>query len=379
MGMSRPSGSNTPAGHVRNGHHGRAPVDELLGRDPADVAEPLHDAPLLRQLPPEPLARTGDHHHHAGPRGLLPEDAAADRDRLPGDDLGHRVAPLHRVRIHHPGHRLVVRRHVRSRDVLLRPDERQQLGREAAGQPLELAVAHRTRVAAHASLRPAVRQAEQGAFPRHPHRQRGAFAERHLGVEADTAFRRAQDARVLHAVAREHDAPPVVEPDRARDDDRTLGVAKALGDGVVDARVGNGLVELGDRGSVERRVVLEMLERPHVLGAGHGRLSVAPAVAGLARREPAGRGAPGAGGGTRTPMSRRTAGFKPAASTVPPPRRGGCELSFARGTARRPRRAPGRGTGRRTRFVFPVGEKRASGSPGPRGSVRSTRYGPSPS
>ena len=83
------------------------------------------------------------------PVASLPEDGAADRDRLPGHDLRHRVAALHRVRVHHPGHRLLVRGHVRRGDVLLGPDDREQLGGEAAREPLDLAGRERARVAAH--------------------------------------------------------------------------------------------------------------------------------------------------------------------------------------------------------------------------------------
>ena len=116
--------------------HRGAAVDELVGGDAAHVAEALDDAALLGEVPAEPLAGAGDHHHDAGAGRLVPEHRAADRDRLAGHDLRHRVADLHRVRVHHPGHRLLVRRHVRRGDVLLRPDDRQELGGEATGQPL---------------------------------------------------------------------------------------------------------------------------------------------------------------------------------------------------------------------------------------------------
>ena len=47
------------------------------------------------------------------------------------------------------------------------------------------------RLAAHAALRAAVGKAQERALPRHPHRERGALAERHLRVVADAALRRA--------------------------------------------------------------------------------------------------------------------------------------------------------------------------------------------
>ena len=116
----------------------------------ADVAEALDDAAQPGELPAEPLAGALDHHHDAGAGRLVAEDRAADRDRLAGHDLGHRVALLHRVRVHHPRHRLLVRGHVRRGDVRLRPDERRELGGEAARDARELAAA---RAAAGCSAR----------------------------------------------------------------------------------------------------------------------------------------------------------------------------------------------------------------------------------
>ena len=239
---------------------------------------------------------------------------------LPGHDLRHRVAALHRVRVHHPRHRLLVRRHVGRGDVLLRPDERQQLRGEAARDALDLGVRQRARVAADAALRAAVGQPQERALPRHPHGECGALAERDLRVVADAALRRPDDARVLHAVAGEDDARAVVQPDRAGDDDRPLRMAQPLGDAGVDVRVRHGLVELRDRRAVERRVVLEVGERRDVLGARHRAVSVTGdwprrglSPARLTGR-PVGTAPPGAGAGSRTQMSRGTAGFKPAAS-----------------------------------------------------------------
>ena len=78
-----------------------------------------------------------------------------------------------------------------------------------------------------------------------------------LGVVADAALRRPEHARVLDAVAGEDDAAAVVEPHRAADDERALRVAQPLGDVRVDVGVRDGLVELGDRRPVQRRVPLE--------------------------------------------------------------------------------------------------------------------------
>ncbi len=70
--------------------------------------------------------------------GLVAPLGPADRDGLAGDDAGNSVPDRHRVGIHHPGHRLGVCPHVRGWDVLLRPDDRHELGGEAAREPLQL-------------------------------------------------------------------------------------------------------------------------------------------------------------------------------------------------------------------------------------------------
>ena len=285
------------AGDVRDGDHGRAAVGQLVRRDAADVAEALHDAALLGEVPAEPLAGAGDDHHDAGAGRLVAEDGAADRDRLAGDDLRHRVADLHRVGVHHPRHRLLVRRHVGRGDVLLRPDHRQQVRREAARQALDLARRHLARVAANASLRPSVREPQERALPGHPDGERGALAERHLRVVADAALRRPEHGGVLDAVAGEDDAPAVVELDRDGEHDRALGVAETLGDRVGDVRVGQRLLELGDGGLEERRVPFEVRLRCGLLDPGHGGSLVSDA-----------------GGGSRTRTAVRPADFKSAAS-----------------------------------------------------------------
>ena len=129
--MSSPPSSWTPPETSETAITSAPMRVELGRRDPADVAEALDDAALVGQLPAQPLAGALDHHHHAGAGRLVAEERAAERDRLAGHDLRHGVADLHRVGVHHPGHRLLVGRHVGRRDVLLRPDDRQQLRGEA--------------------------------------------------------------------------------------------------------------------------------------------------------------------------------------------------------------------------------------------------------
>ena len=146
------------ARQVGHGDHAGASRRELARGDAADVAEALHHAPLVRKPPAESSACAVDHHHDADAGRLVPEHGATDRDRLARDDLRDGVALLHRVRVHHPRHGLLVRRHVGCRDVLLRADDVDELGGVAPCESLQLRLRHLTRIAAHAALRAAVRQ-----------------------------------------------------------------------------------------------------------------------------------------------------------------------------------------------------------------------------
>ena len=85
--------------------------------------------------------RLDDRVDAAAGRRLVAALRAAEADRLAGDDARDRVADVHRVGVHHPGHDLGVGVDVRRRDVLLGADEDLDLGGEAAGQALELLLA----------------------------------------------------------------------------------------------------------------------------------------------------------------------------------------------------------------------------------------------
>ena len=245
-------------GQVGDGDHKSAALVELRGRDSADVAEALDGAALAGEGRSQPLAAALDHHHDAGARGLVAKKRAAQRDRLAGDDLGDGVTDLHRIGVHHPSHRLLIRGHVRRGYVLLGPQHRQELGGEATRERLQLVRGELARTTTDAALCPTVGQAQQCAFPGHPHRQRGALAEIDLRVVANAALRRTEHARVLDAVAREHSPASVVEPDRHADDERALGIAQPFGDGIADGGVREGLLELRDRLVEEGRFPLEV-------------------------------------------------------------------------------------------------------------------------
>ena len=198
------------AGDVRHARDDRPAVGQLDRGDGTDFAEALDDAAPAGKIPPS-RAR-------AAITITTPAPVASARKTEPPIEIGLPVTisgtawpDLHRVGVHHPGHRLLVRRHVGRRDVLLRADDREQLGGEAAGHAPGARARERARIAPDAALRPAVGKPQQRALPGHPHRQRRALAQRDVGVVPHPALRRAEDARVLDAIAGEDGPAAVVE------------------------------------------------------------------------------------------------------------------------------------------------------------------------
>jgi hypothetical protein len=148
------------------------------------------------------------------PGRLAAAERAADLDRFAGDHLRHREAVVHRVGVHDPGHRPGVGPHIRRRDVPLRTEQRPDLSRVAAGQPLQLADRQAPGGAGDAAFGPAEGDADQGALPGHGHRHRAHLVEVHVRRVADAALGRAARQVVLDAVPLEDGQRPVVDEDR---------------------------------------------------------------------------------------------------------------------------------------------------------------------
>ena len=84
---------------------------------------------------------------------------------------------VHRVRVHHPGHDLLVGVHVGRRDVLVRADDDADLAGVAARHALELAARELLRVDPDAALGAAVGHVHRRVLDRHPGRQRHHFRQ----------------------------------------------------------------------------------------------------------------------------------------------------------------------------------------------------------
>jgi len=173
-------------------------------RDAAHVAEALHNDRTLLRVQTAIAYGFARHHQHTARGGFQASLAAADSQGLAGNDGGNRIAHMHRVCIHDPGHNLRVGIHVGGGNVAVRADQDGDFGRVAAREAFEFGARHVVRVADDAALRATKWDAHHGALPGHPHRQRAYFVQRDLRAEADAAFGRAAIDVVLHAVAREH-------------------------------------------------------------------------------------------------------------------------------------------------------------------------------
>ena len=147
---------------------------------------------------------------------LAPAERAAGADRLAGDDLRHGHALIHRIGVHEPGHHLLVGAHVGRHHVGARADEGDHLLHVAAGEVLELLGLERARIDRDAALAAAEGQIGERAFPAHPDRERGDFADVDIGREARAALGGTERQMMLDPIADEELASgcPPCGPDR---------------------------------------------------------------------------------------------------------------------------------------------------------------------
>ena len=244
---------------VGDGDHPRARLVAHARGDRADVAEALDDDPGAGQR--EACQRRGlaADEHQAATRGLDTPARPPEREGLAGDDGGHGVPRVHRVRVHDPGHRLRIGAHVRRLNVLLGPELVHQLGGVAARDPFQLSTGKHGRVADDAPLGAAEGDVDDRALPCHPRREGPNLVERHVLVEADAPFAGPACDVVEDTVADEDLDPAVVHGDR----DRNLGLAHGLAQHLVEARIEAELL----RGHIEpRHHLLERVGRVHARG-----------------------------------------------------------------------------------------------------------------
>src|SRR5262245_4494097 len=201
--------------------------EEARGHGP-DIAKTLDGDAPAPQLEAQASGRLVEHVDQATTGGLAPARRPAHDERLAGHHARDTPALGHGVAVHDPGHRLLVGAEIRRRDVEIRTDEEDDLGRVAPRQGLPLPERQRAGVAADAPLGAPVGEAPEGALPA-PHQGRGRDgAQIDVEVVAEAALRWPESRVVVHPVAHEHLGPAGVHPDWDRDDEGPTGMAKPL-------------------------------------------------------------------------------------------------------------------------------------------------------
>ncbi len=180
----------------------------------ADVAETLDGDGCLRKRGFELFE--GAHHEvgDAPAGGFAAAFGTADGHRFAGDDGGNGIADVGGVGVHHPGHDVFVGSHVGGHDVDVGADERNHFLHVAAGEAFHFAGGQIAGIDGDAAFCAAIGESGEGAFPAHPHGERGDFADFDAWVEADSAFGGAEREVMLDAETFVNGEFSVVAPDR---------------------------------------------------------------------------------------------------------------------------------------------------------------------
>ena len=251
----------------RTVHIGHADEDDAdghreAGRPRPDVAEALDDDARIRRAHAEVQDRLAQRRDDAAARGRLAPGRAPEGDRLAGDDR-RVVAGELAVLVHHPGHDLGVRVHVRGRDVAVGADELADAIDELARDVLQLVQREPVTGAVDPALGAAEGDVDDGRLPAHQRGERPNLVEIDGLVVAHAALVRAAGGVVLHAVAAEHMDAAVAQPDRDLDRDLAVGRREDRADVVVESEVVCGDVE----------VVVDRLQGGEVRGGGARRFT----------------------------------------------------------------------------------------------------------
>ena len=226
-----------------DGNNGQPCFVHQAGSHTAHVPEALDNNFGFLRIQAEALQRLqGDNAAAAACRCWTPARAAQVQG-LACHNGSHRVALVHRVGIHDPGHGLLVGIHVRGRYIALRAQDVHQFGGVAPRDALQLARREHLWIADYAALSTAKRNVNHGAFPSHPGREGAHFVERDVGSKTNAALGWAAGQRVLHPVAGEHLQPPVIEADRNVNGHLHRRTPQDLGQAIVQPQSQCGFIE----------------------------------------------------------------------------------------------------------------------------------------
>src|SRR3982751_5123752 len=97
---------------------------------------------------------------------------------------------MHRISVHDPSHRLLIRVHVRGGYVFVRPDEINELCRVATGEPFQFTERHLNGIANYAAFSAPEWNIYYRTFPCHPCRKSFDFIQADIRRVAYAALRR---------------------------------------------------------------------------------------------------------------------------------------------------------------------------------------------
>src|SRR6185369_14508297 len=192
------------------------------------VPEALHYHSRVLRRHTQLLQSLVGHDHHAATRGFTPSARSTDVDRLPRNNGCYRLAHVHGIGIHHPRHYLLVRIHVRSRNIFLRSDELDELCRVPPSHTFEFVHRHLLRVADHATLRATERNVDDRALPGHPCRKCPDFVQVYIRRISDSALGGSASYRVLNAIAGEYFQVSIIHRNRDVNCDLSARLAEDL-------------------------------------------------------------------------------------------------------------------------------------------------------
>src|SRR5437763_16136627 len=154
----------------------------------AHIAETLDDYSRLVSVHAEPLKGLVTDDHQSTPGSFSASMGAAQFERLPGDHSRDRMAHMHGVGIHDPGHDLLVRINVRTGNIFFRTQDLHELRSVPSGESLEFTLGQVVWIANHPTSGTTERDIHQSTFPCHPTCECSCLVKRELGAVRDTTL-----------------------------------------------------------------------------------------------------------------------------------------------------------------------------------------------
>src|SRR5205807_10642311 len=194
----------------------------------AHIAEALNDYARLVPVHAEPFESLVADNHQPPSRGLIAPLGTAQFQWFSCNDGSDRVAHMHGVGIHDPGHDLLVRVDVRTRDIFFRTQDLNELRSVPSGESLEFTLRHLVWIAYHPTSCAAERDVHQGTFPCHPTREGTRLVKGQVGAVTDATLGWPPIDRVLHPESGEYLQTSIVQLHGDMHDDSAAGFAQYL-------------------------------------------------------------------------------------------------------------------------------------------------------